>query len=288
MTVLLEEFLSARERFSHHALLLANRSFSRDGLEPATFSAIAKAYCNLQLPPADSETFWTDAPRNPDLFVANRERNILRLEDLAAVRDLSLYPPTTGRRRLFFIDRCERMNANAANALLKVLEEPATHVLFLLTTRSFAEVLPTISSRCQKVAVVLGRSAPRAVLEEFEKEDRDFLRTLFAKLSSAHTAAALAGHGGISMWEAIPFPIRAEPLRDCLEKAESLAKKYDADLLRDAVVACLASATAQRPELTASARFFLKDIRDWKDAQPLNPSSQLWLARLFLRAVAAS
>ena len=286
MSVSFEEFLSAKNRFSHHALLLANRSFSRDGLDAAQFCAIALAYCHLQLPTPHIENFWVETTRNPDLFIANRERNILRLEDLAPLRDLSLYPATQGKRRLFFIDRCERMNANAANALLKILEEPATHVLFLLTTRALSEVLPTIASRCQKVALMLAQNKPQTPLDGFEKEDRQLLNHVFSKLNPA--CAAQAATSGNSFWDALPGQVRAEPLRECLEKAENLAKKYDAEMLRDGIVACLAQATANNSELVAVVRFFLKDIREWKEAAPFNPSSQLWLARLFLRAAFSS
>lgn len=54
--------------------------------------------------------------------------------------------------RVILIDPAEAMNANTANALLKLLEEPTPSSLFLLITRSAGRLLPTIRSRCQALA----------------------------------------------------------------------------------------------------------------------------------------
>jgi DNA polymerase-3 subunit delta' len=53
--------------------------------------------------------------------------------------------------RVCVVDTVDEMNANAANALLKVLEEPPQRSLFLLVTHSPARLLPTIQSRCRKL-----------------------------------------------------------------------------------------------------------------------------------------
>ncbi|MCX7322686.1 MAG: DNA polymerase III subunit delta' [Hyphomicrobiales bacterium] len=55
--------------------------------------------------------------------------------------------------RVCSVDTVDELNANAANALLKVLEEPPQRALFLLVTHASARVLPTIQSRCRKLAL---------------------------------------------------------------------------------------------------------------------------------------
>ncbi len=55
--------------------------------------------------------------------------------------------------RVCIVDSVEDLNANAANALLKVLEEPPRRSLFLLVSRAPARVLPTIQSRCRKLSL---------------------------------------------------------------------------------------------------------------------------------------
>src|SRR5258706_13596332 len=55
--------------------------------------------------------------------------------------------------RICIVNTVDELNANAANALLKVLEEPPRQSLFLLVSHATARVLPTIQSRCRKLSV---------------------------------------------------------------------------------------------------------------------------------------
>ena len=79
-------------------------------------------------------------------------------------------PPPRARRsrppfRVFVLERADTMNDEAANALLKTLEEPPAYVVLLLLTDRPAQVLPTIASRCQPVRfdpAAAGRCWPRA------------------------------------------------------------------------------------------------------------------------------
>src|SRR3954465_15356385 len=59
--------------------------------------------------------------------------------------------PFEAGRRVFVLERAETLNDQAANRLLKTLEEPAAHVHLLLRSDHLGEVLPTIVSRCQLV-----------------------------------------------------------------------------------------------------------------------------------------
>ncbi|RMF58185.1 MAG: AAA family ATPase [Calditrichaeota bacterium] len=54
-----------------------------------------------------------------------------------------------GRRKIFIISQAEKMRVEAANALLKLLEEPPENLMLILTTSSIYKILPTIKSRCQ-------------------------------------------------------------------------------------------------------------------------------------------
>jgi DNA polymerase-3 subunit delta' len=60
--------------------------------------------------------------------------------------------PAEGPRSILIVDQAHRMEAPAANALLKVLEEPPPHAVLILTASSLHALLPTIRSRCQAVA----------------------------------------------------------------------------------------------------------------------------------------
>ena len=91
-------------------------------------------------------------------------REVLALRPVGKMNQINIAQIRTARRECFqsslsadgrvvLIQGADRMNQSAANALLKVLEEPPEGVLFLLTAGSQAAVLPTIRSRCSVYAV---------------------------------------------------------------------------------------------------------------------------------------
>jgi DNA polymerase-3 subunit gamma/tau len=71
------------------------------------------------------------------------------VDDARALIDRSTLAPVTGRYRIFILDECHCLTGNAFNALLKCIEEPPPHVVFILCTTELHKVLPTIVSRCQ-------------------------------------------------------------------------------------------------------------------------------------------
>jgi DNA polymerase-3 subunit delta' len=86
-----------------------------------------------------------------DVGVLRLEKSVIRVEQAREVERESNYRPREGRARVFIIDPAEKLNDNAANALLKTLEDfaPTSH-LILVTSRP-ASLLPTIRSRCQMI-----------------------------------------------------------------------------------------------------------------------------------------
>jgi DNA polymerase-3 subunit gamma/tau len=72
------------------------------------------------------------------------------VEDIRRLRENAKYPPTTGRSKIYIIDEVHMLTTSAFNALLKILEEPPAHVLFIFATTEPHKVPPTIRSRCQR------------------------------------------------------------------------------------------------------------------------------------------
>lgn len=72
------------------------------------------------------------------------------VEDIRRLRENAKYPPTTGRSKVYIIDEVHMLTTSAFNALLKILEEPPAHVLFIFATTEPHKVPPTIRSRCQR------------------------------------------------------------------------------------------------------------------------------------------
>jgi DNA polymerase III subunit delta' len=67
------------------------------------------------------------------------------------IRPRTVYKPNEGRRTIVIISGIDTMRKESANAFLKLLEEPAGNVLFLLTASKPDQLLPTIISRCQQI-----------------------------------------------------------------------------------------------------------------------------------------
>lgn len=74
------------------------------------------------------------------------------VDDIRELRDRVKYAPTEARYKVYIIDEAHMLTTEAFNALLKTLEEPPAHVLFILATTEPHKLLPTILSRCQRFA----------------------------------------------------------------------------------------------------------------------------------------
>src|ERR687898_1971877 len=71
------------------------------------------------------------------------------IDEIRDLRDRVNLAPAAGRMKVYIIDEVHMLTAEAFNALLKMLEEPPEHVVFVLATTEKHRVLPTIISRCQ-------------------------------------------------------------------------------------------------------------------------------------------
>jgi len=72
------------------------------------------------------------------------------IDDIRDLREKVNYAPSEGRFRVYIIDEAHMLTTEAANALLKTLEEPPPHTKFILATTEVHRILPTILSRCQQ------------------------------------------------------------------------------------------------------------------------------------------
>ncbi len=169
--------------------------------------------------------------------------------------------------RTVIVDAADEMNRNAANALLKNLEEPPPRTLFLLVTHQLSRLLPTIRSRCQVIRMsplsdadmvaALGRLAMAL------PQDGDALQVLLAKArGSVRMAILMAEYGGKDIDDAIVTALGggAMDLRTAHALGGSLAGKgmemqfgLFCDFLRERFEARARSLAANRG-LTAAVR----------------------------------
>ncbi|MCF8217200.1 MAG: DNA polymerase III subunit delta' [Chlorobium sp.] len=97
------------------------------------------------------EELIEEKKQNP-YFTPAMERSMgILSEQIVALQQKALYMPAAGKRKIFIISQAERMNPTAANKLLKLLEEPPAHIMFMLISSRPESVLPTIRSRCQVI-----------------------------------------------------------------------------------------------------------------------------------------
>ena len=82
-----------------------------------------------------------------------RRRNEIVVDDTRAIASFLRLTPAEGRWRVVIVDGADTMNNNAANALLKILEEPPKYAVLLLMSDNPGRLLPTIRSRCRRLAL---------------------------------------------------------------------------------------------------------------------------------------
>jgi DNA polymerase III subunit delta' len=132
-----------------------------------------------------------------------------------------------GGRRVIVIHPAESMNANAANALLKSLEEPAPELLFILVTHKPQQLLPTILSRCLAFALSAPDvdSATSWLKEQGIKNPADALAASgFAPLQAIQLDTQLGSEERDELLRAVRKPATLDvfALADALQKTEQV------------------------------------------------------------------
>ena len=72
------------------------------------------------------------------------------IDEMRELRNGIRFVPSKSRYKVFIIDESHQLSKDAANALLKTLEEPPSHAIFILATTEIHKMIPTIISRCQR------------------------------------------------------------------------------------------------------------------------------------------
>ena len=181
------------------------------------------------------------------------KQEIIRVDQIRTARSEIFKSSLSTEGRVVLVYGAQAMNQNAANAFLKVLEEPPEGVLFILTAASQAAVLPTIRSRCAIFGVApVSRAECAEALREREKSlsaaEADTLSALFAgKIGSCLAACAPARRAQLETANRLYAAIGSRDeyavlaLLAGLEKDKPAARRLLADL------AALCAATLRDP-----------------------------------------
>ena len=125
------------------------------GVGKTTCARIFAKTINCEHPRKDGEA--CNECESCKAFNEQRSFNIFELdaasnngvEQIKALMEQTRIPPQVGKYKVFIIDEVHMLSSAAFNAFLKTLEEPPSHVIFILATTEKHKILPTILSRCQ-------------------------------------------------------------------------------------------------------------------------------------------
>ncbi len=85
----------------------------------------------------------------PDVMIIAPEENVIKIDQMRILKQTAHFKPMVGDKRIFIINEAEKMNEEAANSLLKILEEPPLFSHIVLVTANPELIKLTIKSRCQ-------------------------------------------------------------------------------------------------------------------------------------------
>ncbi len=111
------------------------------------------------------------------------------VEEVRRLRENAIYRPARARFKIYIIDEVHMLSTSAFNALLKILEEPPSHVKFIFATTEPNKVIATIQSRCQRFdfsnisPAVIGKQLKSVLEQEKIKYDDDLVLPL-AKMAN--------------------------------------------------------------------------------------------------------
>ena len=232
------EATRARGRL-HHAWLLTGP----EGVGKATFAYRAArrllgapadhAYGVLGSSPDHPVSRQVIARSHPDLFVLERlsedgkVRKVIPVDEARALSEFFSKSPASAPHRVAIIDAADDLNVNAANAILKTLEEPPAHGVLLMVSHSPGRLLATIRSRCRRLAFqpLMLEEAASFVRERADVTAEDALRLARMAVGAPGRAWALAGANAIALDDAARTLIEDLPRLD-EAMALSLADRF--------------------------------------------------------------
>lgn len=233
------------------------------------------------------------------------------IDDIRALRDKARVAPMRGKTKFYIIDEVHQLTSEAFNALLKLLEEPPEHVMFVLATTEPERLPDTIRSRCQFFefrrvpdAEIAARLKEVCALEKVKAEDGAFLAIARAAKGGMRDAQSILDqaitHGGGKVTAegvaAVTGSLSSDIVRTlftaCVDGDLSrLLHEVDtldrAGVAAESVVDALLSRARDLLVLTATndAEGLVDDAADWADlAKKLDVDRVLAMTNLLLQA----
>ena len=162
------------------------------------------------------------------------------VENIRELRESVNYPPSAGRRKVYIIDEVHMLSTGAFNALLKTLEEPPAHVMFILATTNPEKLPQTVLSRCMRL---------------------DFRRVSAAEIK-ANMARICQEHGVEITEGALALLARNADgsVRDSLSILEQCMSSGEARLDRDKILEFLGTVSEEFCEVCEKSRRYAEHV----------------------------
>ncbi len=208
---------------------------------------------------------------HPDVDLVSPEGTFITVDQIREINRETSLRPFESRSRVTIITEAEAMNTPAANAFLKTLEEPPPHAYFVLVTNAVERLLPTIVSRCQRVAF---QPAPAQELEAY-------LHRCCQVTDLEARSYARASEGSPSYARRLAESAAAREHRDQLiswARRVPEASFYDLEVATDEILASLEHLGEERAAELETAR---ERQREWAgDARARNRIEKLFDQRI--------
>ena len=238
---------------------------------------------DLALPAGHPSFRRVAAGSHADLLTVERtlnERGKLRseivIDDVRRVAGFLRRTPAEGGWRVVVVDGAEDLNRNAANALLKVLEEPPPRAILLLVCSAAGRLMPTMRSRCRRLALgPLAEGVVRGLLTRYQPElaEDDAARLAGIAEGSIGRALALAAGGGVTQASLVDQVlgnldkldvIRAHAVADALGRDEGAFSTF-MDLLSAGLAAAVRDAARGRADPDQARLLGDRPLAAWVD-----------------------
>lgn len=208
---------------------------------------------------------------HPDFIFIPPHGNYIKIDQVRALKDFAYIKPALSKRKVIIIDDAHTMTNQAANALLKILEEPPEDTTIILTTSKRSAILPTILSRTFQVE-----------FKGFSKEEIMKMANVseeIAEISEGSLKRALLLKEKIEILSKAKEFLKMDPLKvykisEEFDELESEDKKLFLDILEH----FLAKEVLNGNDNLSSV---LDKIRAFKEGIPRGVNGTLWLISIY-------
>jgi DNA polymerase III subunit delta' len=147
----------------------------------------------------------------------NKKRKEITVNEVRGVTSFLSRTPAEGGWRVIVVDSADEMNSNAANAILKILEEPPKRAIILLVSNNPSKLLPTIRSRCRRLPLnPLRANTIHKTLQQYYPQitPEDLIQLVDIADGSLGRAIELAQDGGLDIYREVSSILDTLPQLD--------------------------------------------------------------------------